>query len=87
MTTRPLPELVQELPPDAQEVVRDLVELLLSRPKHGPDPKAQRPLRQDWAGALRDYRREYTSLELQHMASFDTECIDAPWKTLLRFRR
>lgn len=69
MTTRTLPELVQELPPDAQEVVRDLVELLLSRSKDGPDPKAQRPLRQDWAGALRAWREEYTSLDLQHRAS------------------
>ncbi len=69
MNTRTLPELVQELPPDAQEVVRDLVELLLSRSKTGPDPKAHRPLRQDWAGALRAYRREYTSLDLQHRAS------------------
>lgn len=69
MTTRTLPELVQELPPDAQEVVRDLVELLLSRSKDGPDPKVQRPLRQDWAGALRAWREEYTSLDLQHRAS------------------
>jgi hypothetical protein len=69
MTTRSLPELVRELPPDAQEVVRDLVEYLLSRPAAGSDTKPRRILRQDWAGALRAYRGEYSSLDLQHRAS------------------
>jgi len=69
MTTRPLPELVRELPPDAQEVVRDLVEYLLSRTAAERKPQPHRPLRQDWAGALRAYRREYTALALQHLAS------------------
>ncbi len=69
MIARSLPELVQELPPDAQEVVRDLVEYLLAQSRateqSGPVPT----LRQDWAGALRAYRRQYTSLELQHLAA------------------
>jgi len=69
MDTRTLPELVQELPPDAQEVVRELVELLLARPKADARPNPQPPLRQDWAGALRDLRGQYTALELQHRAS------------------
>lgn len=69
MDARTLPELVQELPPDAQEVVRELVELLLSRPPVERSFKAGHPLRQDWAGALRAYRQEYTSLDLQHRAS------------------
>lgn len=62
--TRPLPELVQELPPDAQELVREFVEFLLAKRKAG----AGTTLRQDWAGALRDYRDEYTSLELEEQA-------------------
>ena len=69
MDTRTLPELVQELPPEAQEVVRELVELLLARPKADRRPNPQPPLRQDWAGALRDYRDQFTSLDLQHLAS------------------
>ena len=69
MNARTLPELVQDLPPDAQEVVRELVELLLSRPLGNSDQKAVRTLRQDWGGALRDFRHEYTSLELQHQAT------------------
>ncbi len=61
---RPLEELIRELPPDAQAQVRDFVEFLLAR--KGRQPK--RRLRQDWAGALRDCREEYTSLQLQRQA-------------------
>jgi hypothetical protein len=59
---KPLEELVKELPPDCKEEVRDFVEFLLekrarrtrSKPKFG------------WAGALKDLRDQYTSVELQH---------------------
>ena len=68
MDTRSLPELVQELSPDAQEVVRDLVELLLARPLASAQSKSC-PLRQDWADALSAYREQFTSLDLQHRAS------------------
>jgi len=64
ITTRPLQELVQELPPDMRAEVRSFVEFLLA--KRGR--RAKRTLRQDWAGALRDYRQQYTSLELQRQA-------------------
>ena len=60
-TTRPLTELVQDLPVSVQQEVRDFVEFLLA--KHGREPG--RKLRQDWAGALQEYRQQYTSLELQ----------------------
>ena len=68
MDTRSLPELVQELSPDAQEVVRDLVELLLARPLASAQSKPY-PLRQDWADALSAYREQFTSLAFQHRAS------------------
>jgi hypothetical protein len=62
---RPLAELVGELPFEAQQEVRDFVEFLLA--KHGRElGEPGNRLRQDWAGALRDYRQEYTSTELQH---------------------
>jgi len=64
MTVKPLPELVKELPPYAQGVVRDFVEFLLV--KH--QPKAGKKLRQDWAGVLRAYRDQYTAIELQQKA-------------------
>jgi len=62
--TKPLQELVQELPPDVRAEVRDFVEFLLTRRNR----VAKRTLRQDWAGALRNYRQQYTSLELQRQA-------------------
>ncbi len=64
MTDRPLSELVKELPLAEQREVRDFVEFLISR--HGREPGKK--LRQDWAGALRDYRNEYSALELQKKA-------------------
>lgn len=59
--SKPLEDLVKELPPQFQEQVRRFVESLLDTKAHRPGGK----LRQDWAGALSDYRDQYTSLELQ----------------------
>jgi len=55
---------IKELPPELRREVEDFVEFLLERRAH----KLGRKLRQDWAGALRDYRDQYTSLELQKKA-------------------
>jgi len=63
-TAKELKELIDQLPPEFQEEVRDFVEFLLERKVH----RRGRKLRQDWAGALRDYRDQYTSLELQEKA-------------------
>jgi nucleoid DNA-binding protein len=57
-------ELIKALPPELQREVEDFARFLIER-------RAQRPgrkLRQDWAGALRNYRDQYTSLELQKKA-------------------
>ena len=59
-----LKELIEQLPPELQEEVRDFVEFLLNKKVR----KRRRKLRQDWAGALRKYRGQYTSLELQKKA-------------------
>jgi hypothetical protein len=64
IVARPLQELVQELPPDMHAEVHDFVEFLLAKRGH----REKRTLRQDWAGALSDYRQQYTSLELQQKA-------------------
>jgi len=61
---KPLDELMKELPPDSQDEVRDFVEFLLEKKRR----KAAGKLRQNWAGALSDYKDEYTSLELQKKA-------------------
>ncbi|GAW90986.1 DUF2281 domain-containing protein [Calderihabitans maritimus] len=59
-----LEEMIKELPPELQQEVKDFVQFLLERRAQKPGRK----LRQDWAGALRDYRDQYTSLELQKKA-------------------
>lgn len=60
----PIEELIKALPPASQAEVRDFVEFLLEKRRR----RSTRPLRQTWAGALSDYREQYTSLELQRMA-------------------
>ena len=59
-----LPELVQSLPPDMQQQVQDYIEFLLEKrlKPHGKPTF-------EWAGALRDLRDQYTSVELQHRIS------------------
>jgi len=64
VSTKPLPELIEELPLSAQAEVRDFVEFLLTKKRR----KRGKTLRQDWAGGLSDYREQYTSVELQHKA-------------------
>jgi len=55
-------EVVEQLPPDMQEEVKNFAEFLLEkrqkRTKGNPNF--------DWAGALKDLREHYTSVELQH---------------------
>ncbi len=59
-----LEEMSRLLPPNLQQEVEDFIQFLIERQrqKHG------RILRQDWVGAIRDYRDQYTSLELQKKA-------------------
>ena len=59
-----LEELIKELPPDLQQEVYDFASFLLekrARPK-------QKKLRMTWAGTLREFRNQFTSLELQKKA-------------------
>jgi len=64
MSEQSLEEMVRELPPELQNEVREFIERLLATKVQ----RKQRYLRQDWAGALEEYRDEYTSLELQKKA-------------------
>lgn len=59
---RPLDEMVKELPIERQAEVRDFVEFLLAK----QPPRQRRKPQFDWAGALKDMRNEFTSVELQH---------------------
>jgi hypothetical protein len=60
-----LKDLVEELPPELQQEVKDFVEFLLSKRQ----AKLRGKPRFDWAGALKDLRNRYTSVELQHKIS------------------
>jgi len=62
--TKTIEEMIRKLPPELQKDVFDFVEFLLEKRAK----KRGRKLRQDWAGALRDYRDQYTSLDLQKKA-------------------
>ncbi len=57
-------EMVKNLPPDIRIQVQNFVELLIERKKQN----RRTILFQDWAGALRDLKSEYSSLELQKKA-------------------
>ena len=57
-------EMVRDLPPELQREVEDFVQFLIEKRAR----KAGKKLRQDWAGALREYRDQYTALELQKKA-------------------
>ena len=59
---RSLEEMVRELPIERQAEVRDFVEFLLAKQR---SRQRQKP-RFDWAGALKDMRDDYTSVDLQH---------------------
>ncbi len=54
-------ELMEKLPPDLQQEVRDFAQFLVEK---RAKPKRKK-LRLTWAGGLREFRNQYTSLELQ----------------------
>jgi hypothetical protein len=60
-----LQELIAELSEGEWTEVREFVEKLIRKQKEQP----RRFLRQSWAGALADYRDQFTSLDLQKMSS------------------
>lgn len=60
-----LEQLIKRLPSDCQAEVQDFIEFLLD--KHGR--KSGTPLRQPWAGALKEHRQQYSSVALQHQAA------------------
>ncbi len=56
-----LEEIMAKLPPEHQQEVRDFARFLAEKKAR---PK-RRKLKLDWAGGLREFRNQYTSLELQ----------------------
>jgi len=60
-----LVELIEELPLELQEEVRDFARFLLERRAR----KLKRKPKFEWAGALKELRDRYTSVDLQHEIS------------------
>jgi len=58
-------EKLRELPVERQREVLDFVEFLAEKRSKGKGVK----LSQNWAGALREFSSQYTSLELQKKAT------------------
>ena len=63
-SARSIEVLIKELPPDIKKETLDFIEFLLQKRKR----KKRSKLRQNWAGGLKEYRKKYTSLELQKKA-------------------
>jgi len=59
-----LEQIIRGLPPELQQEVLDFVEFLREKRMRRKPKK----LRMTWAGALREFRDEFTSLELQKKA-------------------
>lgn len=59
-----LEEMIKQLPEGLRQEAEDFVQFLLEK----REKKQGRKLRQDWAGALKEFRDQYTSLELQKKA-------------------
>jgi hypothetical protein len=56
---------IYQLTPDLVTKLDDYIDYLLSRKKVN---KSSKLLKQDWAGGLKDYKNNYTSIELQKLA-------------------
>ena len=55
--------LIEKLPPELNQEVSDFIEFLLKK-----RARNKGKLRLDWAGGLREFRDQFTSLELQKKA-------------------
>jgi len=57
-------EVIRKLPPDLQQEVLDFAEFITQRRQD----RKQKKLRMSWAGGLREFRDNFTSLDLQKKA-------------------
>jgi hypothetical protein len=61
---RSLEKIIKELPPDLQQEVADFAQFLWQT----KIKRKKRKLSLSWAGGLKEFRDQYTSLELQRKA-------------------
>jgi hypothetical protein len=55
---------IQNLPPDLQDQANDFIEFLINKKKR----KARKTPKLDWVGGLRQFKNQYSALELQKKA-------------------
>ena len=55
---------IQNLPPDLQDQANDFIEFLINKKKR----KIRKTPKLDWIGGLRQFKNQYTALELQKKA-------------------
>ncbi len=60
-----LEKKISLLPPELQQEVEDFIEFLIEKRFKRPKGKPKF----NWAGALKELREQYTSVELQHKVS------------------
>jgi Protein of unknown function (DUF2281) len=65
---RAIDKMVHELSPPAQAEVRDFIEFLLRKGEKRKPTKLKTKLKQNWAGSLKQFKKKFTSLELQKKA-------------------
>ncbi len=63
-----LEAMIKELPQELHKEVEDFVESLIKK-NNANNGNAERKYSFKWAGALKDLRDQYTSVELQHAIS------------------
>lgn len=64
MSFKALEEKFETLPPDLQKEAADFIDFLLTR----KTPRKKKKPTLNWMGSLKEYRSQYTSLELQEKA-------------------
>lgn len=61
----PLEKKISQLPENLQKQVSNYIDILLIQIS---TPKQKKKFKLDWAGGLKEYRDQYTALELQKKA-------------------
>ena len=64
MSTQTLEQKFEMLPSELQKEAADFIDFLLTR----KSSKQKKKPKLDWIGGLKEYRNQYTSLELQEKA-------------------
>ena len=67
--TDQIDKMMEQLPPELQREVREFARSLLERKRRAGRLPRRKHLRMKWAGALREFRGQFSSIELQRKAT------------------